>query len=266
MGIFTIIFIFIIGSIVGSFLNVCIYRLPREESIVMPRSACPYCHHTLTVVELFPIISFLIQRGRCRNCNAFIRWQYPAVELITAVLFVLVFLQFPSMLDRVILMSFISAMIVVFFIDLEFRIILDIITLPGIVIGLSLSLFPHYPFSDTDIFSRFINSLLGTFIAGGLIYVLAVIGEKIYKKEAMGGGDMKVMAFIGAFFGWRYALAILFLSSLLGAIVGIILVLFKIVKRRDHIPFGPFISIATAIMIFYGKDFIRHFFSIHYNY
>jgi len=243
-----IILIFVLGLIVGSFSNVCIYRIPRNESIIYPGSHCPKCRKTIKPIDNIPLLSFILLKGRCRNCKSKISIQYPLVEFLTGLIYLIIYLIYGLSIQTLIYIILSSALIIIAFVDLNQQIIPDVISLPGIVIGFILSFFVPY--------ISFVNSVLGVVVGGGIILVIGLGGSVIYKKEAMGGGDVKLAAMIGAFLGWRYIIISLFLGFFLGALIGIILIVTKIKKREDVIPFGPFIILGSFITLLWGKQII----------
>ena len=234
---------FLFGSIIGSFLNVCIHRIPRGESIVFPPSHCPGCSEKIAPGDNIPILSYLLLRGRCRHCGGGISPVYPLVELLTALLFLYFTCRFG--LSRVLLpyLIFLSAMIVIFFIDLFHQIIPDVISLPGILVGLALTpLLPH----------SFLEGVIGVLAGGGFFLSVAVISEKLLGKPGMGGGDIKLAAMMGAFLGWKLLIVAVFLALLTGSAVGIILMALKKKGRRDPIPFGPFLALGGILTCLWG--------------
>ncbi len=243
-----VILIFILGLIVGSFSNVCIYRIPINESIIYPASHCPKCRSSIKPIDNIPLLSYILLKGRCRNCGSRIPIQYPVVEFLTGIIYILIFLIYGLTLQSLIYIILASAVIIIAFIDLNKQIIPDVISLPGIVIGLILSFFIPY--------ISFINSVLGVLVGGGIILIIGLVGSVIFKKEAIGGGDVKLAAMIGAFLGWRYIIISLFLGFFLGALAGIRIVLSKIKSREDMIPFGPFIALGSIITILWGEKII----------
>lgn len=245
---------FVFGSLVGSFLNVCIYRLPRKLSIVLPSSRCPACSAPVRPRDNIPLISFILLRGRCRHCRARISGRYPLVEALNALLFVLVVWRFGLGGHTPFFFAFCSAMIVITFIDLDFQIIPDAITLPGIITGLIAgSLILPDPF---DRFSSlgFRESIIGLAAGGAIFFLIAEVSYRILRQEAMGGGDIKMMAMIGAFMGWKSVLLTTFSGSLLGSIVGISFMVLTGKGRRTKIPFGPFLAAGALISLFYGQE------------
>ena len=243
-----IILIFVLGLIVGSFSNVCIYRIPRNESIIYPASHCPKCLSKIKPVDNIPLLSFILLRGRCRNCKTKISIQYPMVELLCGLIYLIIYLIFGLSVQTLVYIILSSALIIIAFIDLNEQIVPDVISLPGIVIGFILSFFVSY--------ISFISSALGVLFGGGIILIIGLAGSLIFKKEAMGGGDVKLAAMIGAFLGWRYIVISLFLGFFLGALTGIILILSKIKSREDTVPFGPFIVLGSFITLLWGEQII----------
>ena len=242
-------FAFIFGAAIGSFLNVCIFRLPAETSIVKPRSQCPYCQHPIRNVDNIPLISFIVLRGKCRDCGGKISWRYPLVELITAALALLLFLKFGLTLKFLTFFIFTAVLIVITFIDLEHQIIPDILTLPGIPIFFLAAIFlVKIPWME---------ALIGLLIGGGVLFAIAFVYELLTKREGMGGGDIKLLAMIGGFLGWKSLIFILLFSSFSGAIVGITAMIIKKQDMKYAIPFGPFLSAAAVAYPFWGEAFTR---------
>ncbi len=242
-------FAFIFGAAIGSFLNVCIFRLPAETSIVKPRSQCPYCQHPIRNVDNIPLISFIVLRGKCRDCGGKISWRYPLVELITAALALLLFLKFGLTLKFLTFFIFTAVLIVITFIDLDHQIIPDILTLPGIPIFFLAAIFlVKIPWME---------ALIGLLIGGGVLFAIAFVYELLTKREGMGGGDIKLLAMIGGFLGWKSLIFILLFSSFSGAIVGITAMIIKKQDMKYAIPFGPFLSAAAVAYPFWGEAFTR---------
>jgi len=237
-----------LGLIVGSFCNVCIYRIPKNESIIYPASHCPKCRTTIKPVDNIPLLSYILLKGRCRNCGSKISIQYPVVELLTGMIYLIIYLIYGLSIQSLIYIILSSALIIIAFIDLNEQIVPDVISLPGIGVGLILSFFVPY--------LSFINSALGVVVGGGIILIIALVGSMIFKKEAMGGGDVKLAAMIGAFLGWRYTIISLFLGFFLGALAGIFLILSKIKSKEDMVPFGPFIALGSLITLLWGEKII----------
>jgi len=240
--------IFVLGLIIGSFNNVCIYRIPKNESIIFPASHCTKCHSTIKAVDNIPVLSYFLLRGKCRKCGEKISIRYPIVELITGLIYVSLFFIYGRSTLALIYAILSSALIIISFIDLDEQIIPDEISLPGIAIGFIISFFVSY--------ISYIDSLLGILVGGGIILLIALAGMAVFKKEAMGGGDVKLAAMIGAFIGWRYIALSLFLGLFLGAIVGIVLIVLKVKNKDDLVPFGPFIVLGSFITILWGKNIL----------
>jgi leader peptidase (prepilin peptidase)/N-methyltransferase len=245
LGVISIIF----GAIVGSFLNVCIFRLPKEESIVTPGSHCPKCHTPLKFYDNIPLISFILLGGRCRTCKGPISVQYPLVEGTTAIFSFFIFLRFGPSWSYLLYFSFVAALIVITVIDLYHQIIPDVISLPGIGVGLLGSLItPRI---------TFFNSLIGILLGGGSLFLVATVYQWLFKREGMGGGDVKLLAMIGAFLGWESVILTILFSSLIGSITGILFIALKGKNFKYAIPFGPFLSLGAVIALFYGKEIVR---------
>ncbi len=245
---------FVLGAVVGSFLNVCIWRLPAGASIVYPPSHCPTCGVGIRVRDNVPVLSYLLLRGRCHACRGSISVRYPAVEVLTAAMFAALLHKFGLSPLFGIYAVFIAALIVISFIDLDHQIIPDVISLPGIAIGLLLSaLGDGVPLVD---------SVLGAVLGGGLLYVVAFGYHAWTGREGMGGGDIKLLAMIGAFLGWRGVLVTLFLGSFTGALVGTALIIARGTDARLPIPFGPFLALGAVSALFFGNELIQWYLQI----
>lgn len=239
----------IFGALIGSFLNVCILRLPQEESIITPGSHCPHCHNPIAFYDNIPLISYLLLRGKCRRCHGPISLQYPLVEAITALFSLFLFVRYGPSLSYLFYFSFIAALIAVTVIDLYHQIIPDAISLPGIGVGLLASLvLPHMTFLD---------SLIGTVVGGGSLFVVATVYQWLFKREGMGGGDVKLLAMIGAFLGWKAVILTILVSSLIGSMTGIAIMIGKGRTYKYAIPFGPFLSLGAVVSLFYGGELIH---------
>jgi leader peptidase (prepilin peptidase) / N-methyltransferase len=252
---------FLFGSVVGSFLNVCIFRIPSDKSIVFPPSHCPSCGNRIAAYDNIPIVSYLILRGQCRCCKEKISLQYPVVELINGILTLLLFAKFGLTADFFVGFLFCSALVVITFIDLEHRIIPDRISLPGIIIGFIASFFVHdiYDLNQT---LGWKNSLIGILAGGGSLFIVAYAYELVTKKEGMGMGDVKLLAMMGAFLGWRSIPFIIFFSSLVGSIIGVSMMLLQKKDSQYAIPFGPFLALGAICYIFVGQWLIHWYFSL----
>jgi leader peptidase (prepilin peptidase)/N-methyltransferase len=254
------VFVFIFGLVVGSFLNVCIYRIPLKKSIINPPSGCPGCGERIKFYDNIPLISFLILRGKCRHCHEAISIRYPFIELLTGLLSLAVFMKYyPDYWQYLAFFIFVSALVVISFIDLDHQIIPDIISIPGIIAGFAvavcLNFFSSYP-------TTWIDSLLGIIAGGGILYLVAVIFEKLTGKEGMGGGDIKLLAMIGAWMGWRSLPLIILSSSLTGCVIGASALLLSGKGLRARIPFGPFLVIGALIYLFFGRRIEAWYFQL----
>lgn len=240
----TYLVVFIFGAVVGSFLNVCIYRVPRGESLVLPDSRCPDCREQIAFYDNIPIISYILLKGRCRKCGSKISFRYPVVEALNGLLYLFLYFAFGPGVQFLIYAVFISSLIVVTFIDLDSQIIPDRITIPGTILGILLA--------STLLPVGLKDSLTGAILGGGFFYLTAVVS-----RGGMGGGDIKLIAMIGSFLGWKEVLLTIFLGSLSGSIVGIFLMIFKGKGRKHKIPFGPFLALGAILSLFLGKDLIE---------
>lgn len=245
---------FIIGACIGSFLNVCIFRIPESKSIVTPGSACPGCNTFLKFYDNIPILSYLFLLGKCRTCSAPISIRYPMVELLTGLLAFAAVIKFGVSIDFSIYFIFICALVVITFIDLDHQIIPDIISLPGIPIGLLSSLFLASLY--------FKDALIGALIGGGSLFLVAWGYQLITGKEGMGGGDIKLLAMIGAFIGWQGVFFTIFVASASGSIIGAVLMLFAQKDLKFAVPFGPFLSLGAIAYIFFGPELIFWYYHI----
>lgn len=250
----TIVFIF--GLIVGSFLNVVIYRLPKNESLLTPASHCASCKKPIFWFDNIPLLSFIILKGRCRFCKERISFRYFIVEFLTAILFLMFFILFGISPKFLIFTLLGSALIVSSFIDFEYQIIPDEISLGGLLIGVIISILYPSILEASSIKGSLINSLTGAVVGGGSIFFTGLMGKFIFKKEAMGGGDVKLMAMIGSILGWKKTLLTFFIAPFFGSIVGIII----LIKNKGHlIPYGPYLSLAAIISVIYGDKILRMF-------
>ncbi|HBA71391.1 MAG: peptidase A24 [Geobacteraceae bacterium GWC2_55_20] len=247
-------FSFVFGMVVGSFLNVCICRMPKEESIVSPPSHCPHCNYQIRWYDNIPVISYLLLRGRCRGCGARISLQYPLVEMLNGIITLLLFLRFGPTLAFAVLFVFCSALVVITFIDIEHQIIPDEISLPGIIIGFVMSFFLQG--------HNWLNSLLGILLGGGSLLLVAYGYQWLTGKEGMGGGDIKLLAMMGAFLGWKSIPFIILASSLVGSVVGVSIMLLQKKDSKLAIPFGPYLAFGAVLYIFYGRPLIEWYLNL----
>lgn len=245
---------FIFGAVVGSFLNVCICRMPRDESVVSPPSHCPGCGYRICWYDNIPLVSYLLLRGKCRGCGSHISWQYPLVELINGLLTLALFLRFGPTLTFLVFFLFCSSLVVVTFIDIEHQIIPDEISLSGIVVGFACSFFLPW--------LGWLNSLAGILLGGGSLLLVAWGYHRLTGKEGMGGGDIKLLAMMGAFLGWRAVPFIIFAGSLVGSVVGISMMLFQKRDSKLAIPFGPYLALGALLYIFYGRSLIQWYLAL----
>ncbi len=247
---------FIFGSVIGSFLNVCIYRIPRNISIITPSSRCPYCNMPIKAIDNIPILSYIFLAGKCRQCKTKISLRYPLVEFMNAILYVMTLWRFGIGWYTLAYLILCSSLIAITFIDIDFQIIPDKITIPGIFIGLITgSLFLPDPFMRYSVLG-FKSSIIGFTIGGTIYYAIAVIS-----KGGMGGGDIKMMAMVGSFMGWKSVLLTTFIGSLTGSLFGLFLIIFKGKGRKTKVPFGPFLALGTLITLFYGQELLDFYLS-----
>jgi leader peptidase (prepilin peptidase)/N-methyltransferase len=240
------------GAIVGSFLNVVILRLPKEHtSIVFPASHCPKCLTKLNWYENLPLLSYLFLRGKCSHCSTPISLQYPLVEMTMALLSWALMTKFGPSINFAGLFLFSATLLVIIVIDIQLQIIPDTLSIPGIVAGLLFSLF-----SDTLSWQ---SSLIGMLLGGGVLYAVATLYFLLRKIDGMGGGDIKLLAMIGAWLGYQSLLFVIFVSSLSGSIVGIIAIYSQRKGGQTRIPFGPFLSIAALLYMFFKEQIHNYF-------
>ncbi|MDR0477385.1 MAG: prepilin peptidase [Desulfobulbaceae bacterium] len=245
----TILFVIaaLFGAIVGSFLNVVILRLPdAAASIIYPASRCPRCRQPLSWHENIPVISYLYLRGRCRHCHEKISWQYPAVELTMALLSAALVWKFALTAVTAGFFLLIAALVVISVIDIRLQIIPDAITLPGIAVGFLFALVSgHITWRD---------SLLGIFLGGGILSIVAGLYQLLRHKEGMGGGDIKLLAMLGAFFGWQSLPFIILASSLTGSVIGLAAIALGKRLAAARIPFGPYLAGAAVVYLFFAQQ------------
>jgi leader peptidase (prepilin peptidase)/N-methyltransferase len=250
------ILLFVFGSIIGSFLNVCIYRMPRNESLVSPGSRCTSCKKSIPWYDNIPFLSYILLGGRCRFCKAKISFRYFIVELMSASAALILYMNFGFAPKFWIYSLLTFALIVVTFIDLEFQIIPDRISIGGIFLGVISSIFIPGLHNTFTWKIGLVNSMLGMVTGGALIYLTGFLGQLAFKKESMGGGDVKLMAMIGAFLGWKMAILIFFLASFFGTPAGLYL---KFVRKQDIIPYGPYLSMAAFVTMLWGNRILNLF-------
>jgi leader peptidase (prepilin peptidase) / N-methyltransferase len=248
---------FVCGAVLGSFLNVCIVRVPAGESIAYPASHCPRCHTPIRSRDNVPLLSYAVLRGRCRACGMPISARYPAVEALTGAAMMLLVDRFGLAPLLPVYALFVAALIVISFIDLDHQIIPDVISLPGIVIGMLLAALGYGP--------PILTSLTGALLGGGLLYAIALGYHALTGREGMGGGDIKLLAMIGAFLGWRGVLVTLLLSSFSGAVIGIGLMLARGADTRIPIPFGPFLALGALCALLFGDALMQWYLNLAFS-
>jgi leader peptidase (prepilin peptidase)/N-methyltransferase len=272
------IFIFAIGAAIGSFLNVVIYRVPNELSVVFPNSACPKCNAPIKAYDNIPILSWLILGGKCRGCKEAISARYPAVELLTALVFILVYWQVQFTPFLPVCLAFAATMIALIFIDAEHMILPNVITYPLFVVMLAVRVafalafgalyFPDYGYAPLVQMAGYpvwiialAGALLGGLAGGGSLWLVGEIWKRLRGVEAMGLGDVKMMFGVGALLGWRLSLLSIFMGAFSGAIIGV----FMIAKQKDkdlqtQIPFGIFLGIGSVLALLFGEPLIKWYF------
>ena len=242
----------ILGSLWGSFANVCIYRLPLKGGVVKGRSFCPKCKKKILWYENIPILSYFILGGKCSKCKKKISTQYLIVEAISIISFLIIYYLFGISLTTILLIILFLSFLIIFFIDLKHYIIPDVLTFPMMALGFFKSFDPNL----SPIFPNYINSLLGGIIGYGIIWLLIIFYKKIRNKEGMGLGDAKLLAVIGFWFGWISIPFVIFLSSVIPLIIVIPDLLKKSKKLTSEIPFGPYIITGTFIYLLFQNEFI----------
>ena len=249
-------FVFLAGLCIGSFLNVCIWRIPRDESIAWPGSHCPACNHPLGVLDNIPLLSWLFLRGRCRYCKAPITPRYFLVELLTGLLFFLLWWTRGITWTTPVYILYACALVTGAFIDIEHLILPDRITLGGMVVGLLLS--PLWPplQGETQRLPAFCSSLVGLALGYGLLWLVAVLGRAALKREAMGMGDWKLLGAIGACLGWKAVLFTILVSSLTGTLTGFLFILLGRKEWQSRIPYGPHLSLAAILWLLAGPELL----------
>jgi len=265
----TIFVALVFGLVIGSFLNVCIARVPAGGSIVSPPSHCPRCKTGIKAYDNIPVISFLLLRAKCRACGEPISWRYPLVELLNGLCYAWIIHAFWFNGEALILMAFCSSLIVITFIDLDHQIIPDVITIPGMLLGLAIAPFFMYSLTDPLPFhldriiphagpyvTALINSIIGLILGGGPLLFIGWAWEKLRHVEAMGGGDVKLMAMVGSILGWKGALLTIMLGAIGGSIGGVALMVFKNHKMEMEMPFGPYLAFGALATAFFGTDII----------
>ncbi|MBI4778591.1 prepilin peptidase [Candidatus Desantisbacteria bacterium] len=254
MTILTYLLIFIIGTMLGSFFNVCIYRLPRGQGLLFPGSHCPACNAPIKPWENIPILSYILLKGRCSRCKEKISGRYILVEFICGLLYLGLFLRFGLGTDFFVFLFFVSVLVIITFIDFEHFLILDKITYPSMIIGLIACL----------IKKNLIDSMIGLLVGAGIIFLIVIVSAIILKminhpckdEGGMGFGDVKLAGVMGVFLGWKFVLVAMFLACLFGSIVGMVLILSGLKKRTDYIPFGPYLALGSLAVVLWGEEIL----------
>ncbi|MFQ5776604.1 MAG: prepilin peptidase [Terriglobia bacterium] len=267
--------VFLVGLAVGSFLNVCILRLPRGESVIRPRSHCPRCRRAIAAYDNVPILSYLLLRGRCRHCGASISFLYPAVELLTGALFLAVYSQFGLTAQGVKATLLAAALVVLIFTDIRDRLLPDRVTLPGIAAGVlfafwlpvedgtaALLLRAAFGSGLPAVLLSLADALLGALLGAGLLFGLGELWYRLRKVEAMGLGDVKMMAMVGLFFGFKLTLLTLLLGSLVGTLIGSLFILLAKKDSRYELPLGTFLGVAALVALFWGRELLSAYLSL----
>ena len=246
---FMMLYSVLLGLVLGSFINVCIYRIPLKMSIIHPPSTCPNCGEKIRAYDNIPIVSYLLLAGRCRHCREAISLRYPTIEGLTGLLSLALFTRYGPSYQYLIALIFTGTLVTISFIDLDHQVIPDVLSLPGIAAGLAAALIPGgIPVLD---------SIIGAVSGGGILLLVAIVFKRLTGKDGMGGGDVKLLAMIGAWMGWRALPLTILISSLTGAIVGSVFLLTAGKGLRARIPFGPFLSLGALIYFFFGHALTR---------
>ncbi|SFR02804.1 prepilin peptidase [Desulfoscipio geothermicus] len=243
------VFVFVLGTCIGSFLNVCIYRIPEGNSVVTGSSYCYSCGHKLSFFDMVPVLSYIFLRGRCRYCGAGFSPQYPLVEFVTGLLYLLVFYKFGYAPATLLFWVFFSILAVVSVIDLHHRIIPDGLLITGTVLGLPLVLWQSIDY--------LISGIIGFLTAGIIMFLIAVLS-----KGGMGGGDIKLSAVMGLYLGWQGVLVALFLAFLAGGLAGVLLLAAGRKGRKDALPFGPFLALGGAVAAIWGRELLAWYMAV----
>ena len=244
--------IFIFGLIIGSFLNVCIYRIPRNESISYPPSHCTSCGSRIKWYDLIPVISYIFLKGRCRNCKEKISIRYPVIELLCGIIFLLLFIKYSLSFEFVKFAVMAAFLIVIALIDFDTEDVYVKTTLPGIIIGLIFAILGNY----LNVTGNFLNYIYGGAVSSGLIALIILF------THGMGWGDVEICTMCGIFLGFKLSLVMLFFAFVIGGLTGVFLILSHKKKRRDYIPFGPFIALSAVITALYGSNILLWYISL----
>jgi len=255
--IFLTIYIAVFGLVIGCFLNVCIYRIPTNHSIINPPSHCTSCGTRLRPLDLVPVFSYVFLRGKCRYCGERVSARYPIVECLTAAVFVLLYFRFSLTIEFLAATFFACILICVAFIDFDFKIIPNGLVIAGLVVGVALCVYNlFYPVSMYG--DRvWYNPLLGIICGSGVLFLISIVGSLVYKTEdAMGMGDVKLFVVVGLFLGWRLTIIAFMVAVIFAAIISLALILFKRLNKKSTVPFGPFIALGAFIAMTYGWNII----------
>lgn len=244
--------VFFFGACVGSFLNVCIYRIPRDESVIVPRSHCPNCNTMIAWYDNLPVLSYFILGAKCRHCRQVIIPRYVLVEILVAFLFSMVWFRYGIDLRTPIYWLMVAGLVLGTFVDFEHMIIPDRVSIGGIIIGLGLSLLVPSLHGQTQMLDGLVDGLIGAGAGFGILWFVGVAGKFIFKKDAMGFGDVKLLGAIGAFLGWQAVLFTIMLSSFVGATVGVTLILLKFKELQSRIPYGPYLALGAIVWMLWG--------------
>jgi leader peptidase (prepilin peptidase) / N-methyltransferase len=268
-------FAFLFGLAIGSFLNVCIVRIPEQKSIVLPASACPKCGAPIRPYENIPIASYLLLSGKCRNCKERISPMYPLVELLTGVLFLACYLAFGLTPEAVKWAAFSAIMIVLVFTDLRKRILPDVVNYTGLGIGLTISFFTPptdgtakwianriFAFPPPAPALSFVDALLGAAVGGALLWLVAEAYFRLRHREGMGLGDVKMMLMAGAFLGAKRTLLTIFTGSVLGSVLGLVFIFTRRKQSDYELPFGSFLGMAALLVVFFGTPVVNWYLSL----
>jgi len=244
----------LLGLCIGSFLNVCAYRLPLGQSVVHPRSRCTSCGRMLSWFDNLPVVSWVALRGRCRTCGKPVSWMYPAVEIVTALVFAITYLTYGLTLLSVVRVLFACALIVLFVTDLQHKILPNVITLPGIVIGFACSVFLP---------PGWVSSVIGILVGGGVLFAIAEAYYRVRGQEGLGMGDVKLLAMIGAFLGWKLVLLTLVFASFTGSLAGGMLIASGKGSMKYALPFGTFLTVGALLAATWGDPIADWYFGFY---
>ncbi len=254
LGSFMVLYSILFGLALGSFINVCIYRIPLKKSIISPPSTCPKCGQRIKFYDNIPLISYILLLGKCRHCHDRIPLTYPAVELLIGVMSLALFIRYGLSIHYILFLLFVSALIAISFIDFRHKIIPDVLSLPGIVAGFLISFLPGT--------ITWLDSLIGILSGGGALFLVGFVYKILTGREGMGGGDVKLLAMIGAWMGWISLPFIVLISSLTGAVIGFAFIILSGKGLRFRIPFGPFLSLGALLYFFFGSELTNLYFRL----